>query len=43
MRDVLLRKVRRKVYYELKRLSKYGYVMNDIERNFYDHYKETEE
>ena len=42
MRDVLLRKVRRKVYRELKRLSQYGYVMSDIERNFYDHYEEME-
>ena len=42
VRDVLLRKVRRKVYQELKRLSKCGYVMSDIERNFYNRYKKTE-
>lgn len=42
VRDVLLRKIRRKVYYELKRLSKYGYVMSDMERHFYDRYEETE-
>ena len=43
VRDVLLRKVRRKVYHELKRLSKCGYVMSDMERDFYQHYKEMEE
>lgn len=42
VRDVLLRKIRKKVYVELKRLSKYGYVMSDMERNFYQRYEETE-
>ena len=42
VRDVLLRKVRKKVYHELKRLSERGYVMNDMESNFYRRYKETE-
>ena len=42
VRDVLLRKVRKKVYHELKRLSERGYVMNDMESNFYRCYKETE-
>ena len=42
VRDVLLRKVRKKVYHELKRLSKCGYVMSDIERHFYEHYEEME-
>ena len=42
IRDVILRKVRRKVYHELKRLGKYGYAMSDIERVFYDRYEETE-
>lgn len=42
VRDVLLRKMRRKVYHELKRLSKCGYVMSDMERNFYQRYEETE-
>ncbi len=43
VRDVLLRKVRKKVYHELKRLSKYGYVMSDMERDFYQRYEETGE
>ena len=42
VRDVLLRKVRKKVYHELKRLSERGYVMNDMERDFYRRYEETE-
>lgn len=42
VRDVLLHKVRRKIYQELKRLSKYGYVMSDMERDFYRRYEETE-
>ena len=42
VRDVLLRKVRKKVYHELKWLSECGYVMNDMESNFYRRYKETE-
>ena len=42
VRDVLLRKVRKKVYHELKRLSGHGYVMNDTERDFYRRYEETE-
>lgn len=42
VRDVLLRKIRRKVYHELERLNKYGYVMSDMERHFYDRYEETE-
>ena len=42
VRDVVLRKIRKKVYHELKRLSEYGYVMSDVERDFYDRYEETE-
>ena len=42
VRDTLLRKVRKKVYNELKRLNKRGYTMNDLEREFYCHYEETE-
>ena len=42
VRDVLLRKVRKKVYHELTRLSGHGYVMNDTERDFYRRYEETE-
>ena len=41
VRDVLLRKVRKKVYYELKRLCEHGYTMNDMERDFYRRYEET--
>ena len=40
VRNVILRKVRRKVYHELKRLNKYGYAMSDIERDFYNRYEE---
>ena len=43
VRDVLLRKVRKKVYHELTRLSGHGYVMNDTERDFYRRYEETED
>ena len=42
VRDVILRKVRKKVYHELKRLEQHGYVMNDMERDFFDRYEETE-
>ena len=42
VRDVLLRKVRKKVYHELKRLNKHGYIMSDMERDFYRRYEETE-
>ena len=42
VRDVALRKVRKKVYNELKRLSNSGYTLNDTERAFYDRYEETE-
>ena len=42
VRDVLLRKVRKKVYHELKRLGEHGYIMNDMERDFYRRYEETE-
>ena len=42
VRDVLLRKMRKMVYRELKRLNKCGYVMSDMERNFYQRYEETE-
>ena len=42
VRDVILRKVRKKVYNELKRLNKYGYAMSDTERDFYQRYEETE-
>ena len=42
VRDVLLRKVRKKVYHELKRLNEHGYAMSDMERNFYCRYEETE-
>ena len=38
----MLRKVRKKVYHELKRLDKHGYIMSDMERDFYDRYEETE-
>ena len=41
VRDTALRKLRKKVYNELKRLSKYGYAMNDMERDFYRRYEET--
>ena len=41
VRDVILRKVRKKVYYELKRLNEHGYVMNDTEQDFYRRYEET--
>ena len=42
MRDVLLRKVRKKVYNELKRLIERGYTMSGMEREFYHRYEETE-
>ena len=42
VRDVLLRKVRKKVYTELKRLTKQGYTMSSMERDFYHRYEETE-
>ena len=42
VRDVVLRKVRKKVYNELKRLKEHGYVMSDMERDFYFRYEETE-
>lgn len=42
VRDTVLRKVRKKVFNELKRLNKHGYTMNDIEREFYHRYEETE-
>ena len=42
VRDVLLHKVRKKVYHELKRLCEHGYVMNDTEHDFYRRYAETE-
>ena len=42
VRDVLLRKVRKKVYNELKRLTKHGYTMSDMERDFYHRYEEKE-
>lgn len=42
VRDVVLRKIRKKVYNELKRLNEHGYTMNEMERGFYDRYEETE-
>lgn len=42
VRDVLLRKVRKKLYNELKRMNEHGYVMSDMERDFYRRYEETE-
>ena len=42
VRDVVLRKVRKKVYNELKRLSKHGYIMSGMEHDFYRRYEETE-
>ena len=42
VRDVLLRKVRKKVYNELKRLIEHGYIMSDMERDFYRRYEERE-
>ena len=42
VRDVLLRKVRKEVFHKLKKLSEHGYVMNDMERDFYHRYAETE-
>ena len=42
VRDTALRKLRKKVYNELKRLSKCGYTMSDMERDFYRRYEGTE-
>ena len=42
VRDTVLRKVRKKVYSELKRLTKHGYIMSDMECDFYRRYAETE-
>lgn len=42
VRDVLLRKIRSKVYNELKRLNKHGYTMSGMEYDFYCRYEETE-
>ena len=42
VRDVILRKIRKKVYHELKRRNKHGYTMNDMERDFYCRYEKTE-
>jgi len=42
VRDVLLRKIRKKVYNELKRLNKHGYTLSGMERDFYQRYEETE-
>lgn len=42
VRDVLLRKIRSKVYNELKRLNKHGYIMSSMEYDFYRRYAETE-
>lgn len=42
VRDVLLRKIRSKVYDELKSLNKHGYTMSSMEYDFYRRYEETE-
>ena len=42
VRDTVLRKVRKKVYNELKRLTQHGYIMSDMECDFYRRYAETE-
>ncbi len=42
VRDVLLRKIRKKVYNKLKRLNKHGYSLSGMERDFYHRYEETE-
>ena len=42
VRDTALRKLRKKVYYELKRLTKHGYIMSDMEHDFYRRYEGTE-
>ena len=42
VRDTALRKLRKKVYNELKRLNEHGYTMNNTEREFYIRFGEQE-